>query len=71
MNLIKGVRINHFNKSTEYNMTVHTHKSKMRVYACVQTRYMYIQTHKSLSWLVYCTISNGNYYGNNEYAHLV
>ena len=26
-------------------MTVHTHKSNMRVYACVQTRYMYMQTH--------------------------
>ena len=45
MNLIKGVRINQFNKSTEHNMTVHTHKSNMRVYACVQTRYMYMQTH--------------------------
>ena len=45
MNLIKGVRINQFNKSTEHNMTVHTHKSNMRVYACIQTRYMYMQTH--------------------------
>ena len=45
MNLIKGVRINQFNKSTERNMIVHTHKSNMRVYACVQTRYMYMQTH--------------------------
>ena len=58
-------------------MTVHTHKSNMRVYACVQTRYMYMQTHTKaylgsraygieLVADLYCTISNGDYYGNNQ-----
>ena len=36
-------------------MTVHTHKSKMRVYACVQTRYMYMQTHTK-AYLGWCTV---------------